>query len=54
MKKSLFDKMVERRSNMTCPRCGTKMEGGVCPECGFPVTKYVRKRNRKHLILFVV
>ena len=31
---------------MTCPRCGTKMEGGVCPECGFPVTRYYRKRNR--------
>ncbi|MBQ1895096.1 MAG: hypothetical protein II167_05340 [Clostridiales bacterium] len=23
---------------MTCPRCGTVMSGGVCPECGFPVT----------------
>ena len=28
---------------MTCPRCGTEMEGGVCPECGFPVTRYRRK-----------
>lgn len=24
-----------------CPRCGTKMDGGVCPECGFPVTKWL-------------
>lgn len=32
---------------MTCPRCGTKMEGGICPECGFPVTKYCRKRQQK-------
>lgn len=31
---------------MTCPRCGTKMEGGVCPECGFPVTRYRRKSNK--------
>ena len=23
---------------MNCPRCGTPMSGGVCPECGFPVT----------------
>jgi hypothetical protein len=21
------------------------MEGGVCPECGFPVTRYRRKRR---------
>ena len=24
---------------MYCPRCGTKMQGGVCPECGFPVNQ---------------
>ncbi len=35
---------------MKCPRCGTLMQGGVCPECGFPVTKYSRKRNR-HCVL---
>ena len=28
---------------MNCPRCGTEMEGGVCPECGFPVTRWRRK-----------
>ena len=22
---------------MDCPRCGTPMESGVCPNCGFPV-----------------
>lgn len=22
---------------MDCPRCGTPMEDGVCPSCGFPV-----------------
>ena len=21
---------------MECPRCGAEMEGGICPECGFP------------------
>lgn len=29
---------------MTCPRCGTRMNGGVCPECGFPVNM-VRRVN---------
>ncbi len=26
---------------MQCPRCGTMMEGGVCPECGFPVLRLI-------------
>ena len=30
---------------MTCPRCGTLMKGGVCPECGFPVMRYYRKKR---------
>ena len=25
---------------MDCPRCGTPMEGGICPECGFPVLRF--------------
>lgn len=29
---------------MTCPRCGTTMQGGVCPECGFPAVRYYKKR----------
>ena len=24
---------------MDCPRCGTPMEGGICPNCGFPVNR---------------
>ena len=32
---------------MDCPRCGTRMEGGVCPECGFPV---LRKRPSRKII----
>jgi len=32
---------------MNCPRCGTLMQGGVCPECGFPVTRYCRKRSKR-------
>ena len=24
---------------MDCPRCGTPMDGGICPECGFPVNR---------------
>lgn len=27
---------------MDCPRCGTPMEGGICPECGFPVIRIVK------------
>lgn len=27
-----------RRKMMNCPRCGAPMSGGVCPECGFPIT----------------
>lgn len=23
---------------MECPRCGSIMEGGICNNCGFPVT----------------
>lgn len=26
---------------MYCPRCGVKMTGGVCDECGFPVNAKV-------------
>ena len=24
---------------MYCPRCGTLMQGGICPECGAKMTK---------------
>ena len=34
----------KERKIMNCPRCGTKMQGGVCPECGFPVNQ-IRKNN---------
>ena len=30
---------------MTCPRCGTKTDNWPCPECGFPVKRYRRKRR---------
>lgn len=26
---------------MDCPRCGTPMEHGICPNCGFPVVRIV-------------
>ena len=36
---------------MDCPRCGTRMSGGVCPECGFPVNTVkgmkVKRAKRK-------
>ena len=33
---------------MDCPRCGTPMRYGICPNCGFPVTRMRKKaRGRK-------
>ena len=32
---------------MNCPRCGTPMQGGVCPECGFPVN-WLRIEKKKN------
>ena len=26
-----------------CPRCGEEMTGGICDNCGFPLTKMRRK-----------
>ncbi len=31
---------------MDCSRCGTPMEGGVCPECGFPVIRIAMDEQR--------
>ena len=30
---------------MNCPRCGTSMRGGICPECGFPINRIMKKRK---------
>ena len=30
---------------MDCPRCGSTMDGGICPECGFPIARYVKLFN---------
>ena len=35
---------------MNCPRCGTLMEGGVCPNCGFPVNRIARKKTKKNIL----
>ena len=57
---SLFEIFVRGGTDMNCPRCGTKMQGGVCPECGFPVNqkkqnigkslieRYIKKSDRLH------
>ena len=29
--------------SVKCPRCGEEMTGGICDNCGFPLTK-MRKR----------
>ena len=35
---------------MNCPRCGTPMQG-VCPNCGFPVTRVnVMLRNDVNIV----
>lgn len=31
---------------MDCPRCGTPMEGGICPECGFPVNRITTEQKK--------
>lgn len=30
---------------MECPRCGTTMECGVCPNCGFPVIRIAKVKR---------
>lgn len=37
---------------MLCPRCGEPMSGGVCDNCGFPVTKCVWKRGMIRRIVY--
>ncbi|MCR5742293.1 MAG: hypothetical protein K6F92_00990 [Lachnospiraceae bacterium] len=32
---------------MTCPRCGKVMYGGICNNCGFPLTRIKTKAVRK-------
>lgn len=38
---------------MMCPRCGEPMSGGVCDNCGFPVTKGRKKSRAKKKIEYV-
>lgn len=46
-----FDEEQEVKT-MECPRCGSLMEGGICNNCGFPVTMnpFSVSRLRKHHI----
>ena len=32
---------------MECPRCGTPMEFGICPECGFPVIQIAVEQKKR-------
>lgn len=32
----------------TCPRCGEPMTGGICDNCGFPLTKMRKKHIANH------
>ena len=36
----------EEVTAMRCPRCGGKMSGGICEDCGFPATGRARKNRR--------
>ena len=41
-------------SIMYCPRCGTLMQGGICPECGFPINRARKKKTlKKSITLFI-
>lgn len=31
--------------SVKCPRCGEEMTGGICNNCGFPLTKMMKKFN---------
>ena len=33
---------------MTCPRCGARMENGICPECGFPVVRRILRLSFRY------
>lgn len=39
--------------NMTCPRCGEPMSGGVCNICGFPVTKRRKKAVKNKRFIYI-
>ena len=34
---------------MNCPRCGTPMQGGICPECGFPVNRLRMEKKKTEI-----
>ena len=36
---------------MKCPRCGGKMDSGICEECGFPITRICKHENYYMLLL---
>ena len=36
---------------MNCPRCGSKMNNGVCDECGFPMIGKIRLITYYHIII---
>lgn len=38
---------------MNCPRCGTKMQDGVCPECGFPVNQMKQNGAKSRIECYV-
>ena len=38
---------------MNCPRCGEYMSGGVCNNCGFPVTKRRKRAVKNNRILYI-
>ena len=32
-----------KEMSVKCPRCGEEMTGGICDNCGFPLTKMRKK-----------
>lgn len=36
---------------MDCPRCGMEMEGGVCPNCGFPILQVKPANPYKRIVI---
>ena len=35
--------------SVKCPRCGEEMTGGICDNCGFPLTKMRKRINNGYV-----
>ena len=38
-----------KEMSVKCPRCGEEMTGGICDNCGFPLTKMRKRINNGYV-----